>query len=47
LSEFGVLCGDLASGEGANLDISYFRFYGSSSELALLNDFHVEILGPR
>ncbi len=46
-SEFGVLCGDLASGKGANLDLSYFRTKGSATELALLNGFHVEIFGER
>jgi hypothetical protein len=46
-SDFGVLCGDLASGIGTNLDLSYFLFSRSSTQLALLNGVHVEILGRR
>lgn len=46
-SGFGVLCGDLASVKRVNLNLSYFQYAGSSTQMALLNSFHVEILGNK
>lgn len=44
---FAVLCDDLASGKGRNLDLLHFQYEGSSTQLALLNGFHTEIIDNR